>query len=42
MRRLSLPEKLIVKALKAPTGDFRDWKAITAWTEGIAAAWEKA
>lgn len=38
---LSLPEKLIVKALKAPTGDFRDWEAITAWAQGIAAALEK-
>jgi menaquinone-dependent protoporphyrinogen oxidase len=36
--KLSLPEKLIVKALKAPIGDFRDWEAITTWAEGIAAA----
>lgn len=28
MGRVALPEKLIIKALKAPTGDFRDWSAI--------------
>ena len=35
---LGLGEKLIVKALKAPTGDFRDWEAITSWAADIAAA----
>lgn len=34
--KLNLAEKLIVKGLKAPTGDFRDWVAITAWAESIA------
>jgi len=24
-KKLSLPEKLIVKGIKAPVGDFRDW-----------------
>jgi menaquinone-dependent protoporphyrinogen oxidase len=38
---LGLGEKLIVKALKAPTGDFRDWEAITAWAVDIAAALKK-
>jgi menaquinone-dependent protoporphyrinogen oxidase len=38
MKELNLGEKLIVKALKAPEGDFRDWDAIAAWAEGIAAA----
>lgn len=38
LRKLNLPEKLIVKALKAPTGDFRDWQAIEDWAAGIAAA----
>ncbi len=38
MQKLGLAEKLIVKALKAPAGDFRDWDAIGAWAEGIAAA----
>lgn len=30
-------EKWVIKNVKAPTGDFRDWEAITAWAEGIAA-----
>lgn len=38
MKKLSLPEKLILKAMKAPVGDFRDWEAITAWAAGIAEA----
>ena len=25
MKELSLPERLIVKGIKAPLGDFRDW-----------------
>jgi hypothetical protein len=33
-----LAEKLIIEALKAPAGDFRDWEAITAWANDIAAA----
>ncbi|MGQ9686711.1 MAG: flavodoxin domain-containing protein [Thiobacillaceae bacterium] len=36
--KMSLPEKLIIRALKAPTGDFRDWQAIEAWAEAIATA----
>ncbi len=36
--KLGLGEKLIVKGVKAPIGDFRDWEAITAWAEKIAAA----
>jgi menaquinone-dependent protoporphyrinogen oxidase len=38
MQELNLPEKLIVKALKAPAEDSRDWDAITAWAKGIAEA----
>lgn len=34
---LGLAEKLIVKAVKAPYGDFRDWEAIRAWARAIAA-----
>ncbi len=37
-----LPENLIVKSVKAPTGDFRDWAAITAWATAIAEALTKA
>ena len=36
LKKLNLAEKLIVKALKASVGDFRDWEAITAWATGIA------
>ena len=38
LKKLSLPEKLIVKGIKAPTGDFRNWDAIAAWATGIAEA----
>lgn len=34
--KLNLGEKLIIKAVKAQTGDFRDWDAIEAWAKGIA------
>lgn len=37
-KKLNLPEKLIVKGLKAPLGDYRDWQAIDSWAAGIAAA----
>ena len=33
---LSFPERMVVKAVRAPEGDFRDWEAIDAWAEGIA------
>ncbi|MCX8025806.1 MAG: flavodoxin domain-containing protein [Thermanaerothrix sp.] len=36
--KLNFAERLILKALKAPLGDFRDWDAIVAWAQGIAAA----
>jgi menaquinone-dependent protoporphyrinogen oxidase len=35
---LSLTERLITKVVKAPDGDFRDWKAIRGWAREIAAA----
>jgi len=38
MQKLSLPEKVIVKGIKAPVGDFRDWETITAWATAIAEA----
>ena len=28
----------MIKMVKAEAGDFRDWEAITAWAEGVAAA----
>ncbi len=36
--KLNLAERLILKALKAPTGDFRDWAMIEGWARQIAAA----
>jgi menaquinone-dependent protoporphyrinogen oxidase len=38
MNRLNFAEKLIVKGVKAPVGDFRDWQAVTTWAERIAEA----
>jgi menaquinone-dependent protoporphyrinogen oxidase len=34
--RLSFPERMVVKAVRAPEGDFRDWEAIDAWAATIA------
>jgi menaquinone-dependent protoporphyrinogen oxidase len=39
--KLSLPEKLLLKAMKAPMGDFRDWDSIRGWASSIAGALEK-
>jgi menaquinone-dependent protoporphyrinogen oxidase len=33
---LGFGERAMVAALRAPTGDFRDWPAIEAWAAGIA------
>lgn len=33
---LSFPERMVVKAVRAPQGDFRDWDAIAAWATEIA------
>ena len=35
---LGFGEKLIVKAVRAPFGDFRDWPATEAWAREIAVA----
>ena len=35
--RLGIGEKLVVSAVRAPDGDFRDWDAIAAWSREIAA-----
>jgi menaquinone-dependent protoporphyrinogen oxidase len=37
-QKLSLAERLLIKGIKAPTGDFRDWEALRAWATGIAEA----
>lgn len=35
-KKFSLPERLILKAMKSPEGDFRDLEAVAEWTRGIA------
>ena len=35
--KLGFGERMIVKAVKAPNGDFRDWDEIRAWADSIAA-----
>lgn len=37
MKKLNFGEKLIVKAMKAPVGDYRNWESIEAWAASIAA-----
>jgi menaquinone-dependent protoporphyrinogen oxidase len=34
--RLSFTERMMVRAVHAPEGDFRNWQAIEAWAESIA------
>jgi menaquinone-dependent protoporphyrinogen oxidase len=34
--RLSFAERMMVKAVRAPAGDFRDWQAIEDWAASIA------
>jgi len=41
MSKLRLAEKLIVYALKAPAGDFRDWEMINRWADQIACSLKK-
>lgn len=36
--RLNLAERLMIRAVGAPAGDFRDWDAIRGWAAGIAQA----
>jgi menaquinone-dependent protoporphyrinogen oxidase len=35
-RQLSFSERAVVHAVRAPEGDFRDWKDISAWAASIA------
>ncbi|HEY7598798.1 MAG TPA: hypothetical protein VH741_02635, partial [Candidatus Limnocylindrales bacterium] len=39
--QLGLGERAVVRLVGAPYGDFRDWGAIRAWGEEIAAALKK-
>jgi menaquinone-dependent protoporphyrinogen oxidase len=34
--KLSFADRLVIKAVHAPDGDYRDWMAIDAWAQGIA------
>jgi menaquinone-dependent protoporphyrinogen oxidase len=34
--KLAFGERMMVKAVKAPEGDFRDWSAISVWADEIA------
>lgn len=36
LENLSLPEKLLVKGINAPLGDFRDWEMIVYWADRVA------
>jgi len=38
VKKLNFIEKWIIKNVKAPLGDFRDWEAITSWATAIADA----
>ena len=33
--RLSFMERMVVKGIRAPEGDYRDWNEIEAWTDSI-------
>ena len=41
MKKLNFFEKWVIKNVKAPIGDFRDWDAIAAWATAIAGALKK-
>jgi menaquinone-dependent protoporphyrinogen oxidase len=38
LKKLGLPEKIVVKGIKAPIGDYRDWDSITSWAQSIVEA----
>ena len=40
--QLSFTERMVTKGVRAPEGDFRDWKAIEEWAESIAHALQPA
>ena len=37
-KKLNLIEKWMIKNVKAPVGDFRDWEAVNAWASAISKA----
>jgi menaquinone-dependent protoporphyrinogen oxidase len=40
-RQLSMGERIVLSAVKAQEGDFRDWPVVDAWTDEIASALPK-
>jgi menaquinone-dependent protoporphyrinogen oxidase len=42
VEKMNFLEKFMLKNVKAPAGDFRDWDAITAWATAIADALKEA
>lgn len=38
VKKMNFIEKWMIKNVKSPVGDFRDWEAINKWAKGIAAA----
>jgi menaquinone-dependent protoporphyrinogen oxidase len=42
LKKLGLPEKVVVKGIKAPVGDYRDWDEITSWAKSIVEVLRKA
>jgi menaquinone-dependent protoporphyrinogen oxidase len=36
-KKLSLVERLLMKAMKSPVGDYRNWDQINAWAQSVAA-----
>jgi menaquinone-dependent protoporphyrinogen oxidase len=42
VNKLNFLHKWMINKVESPVGDFRDWDAITAWAEGIAAALKEA
>jgi menaquinone-dependent protoporphyrinogen oxidase len=36
--KLSFAERIVIKAVRAPEGDYRNWEEVDAWAGGIAAA----
>ena len=38
LKKLNMVEKWMIKNVKAPLGDFRDWEAINAWARAISDA----
>jgi menaquinone-dependent protoporphyrinogen oxidase len=41
IKKMSFLEKWVLKNVKAPAGDYRDWEAITSWARAIAGELKK-